>query len=215
MQVASRLNPEEFHILAEEPMYSVFNRFEVSERAFYAANEAPFRDTVAERFIVGHVDAFKLEEPLYRALCKAADAVGEHFMFYSVIRAMDRGLESNTWKLPLFDYESYEIPDYGPMSREDYRDTKGIALEQVVYSPRGEWGVLCDEDFALVGGSLKFVTYLRHELKFWEEGLVAFMEGFHEAQEKRGADVSWVQPLLDHLYREDAPRFDGQPPIQG
>ena len=201
MKIASRLSPEEFHILAEEALFNIIQSLLTGKEPFIYSGEGPFREEVEERFIIGDVCAFMLEERIFRAVSRAADAVGDHFLLYSVVRALEGGVENNTWKVPLFDYEGYEMPTLD-------RGARGIPLEQVLYSPSGEWAIISDDDFALVGGSLKFATYLRHEYPEWREGLVEFLDKFRVAAQKPNVDVSWVQPLLRHLYGDGAPEFE-------
>jgi hypothetical protein len=197
---ARRLTPEEFHRIAQQPLNAVFRSFDLAV--------GPFQDGMVERFIVGDLDGFRVDEPLYDAISRAAQAVGDHHALYSVIRAYRGGIEYHTWELPLFDYEAYGAPYFDKLTKEDY--DVGISLDGAMYPPRGEWGMLFPELFAVVGGSKRFAEALKREYPGWPSDLEAFLSRRREAKEKRNADVSWVQPFLRHLYGDEAPAFDPQ-----
>ena len=60
MRVASRLSPEEFHILAEEPLFTIFRSLQFEKD--------PFTEAVKDRLIAGQMDGFQLEERKPRGL---------------------------------------------------------------------------------------------------------------------------------------------------
>jgi len=195
---ARRLTPDEFYTIAQQSLNSVFRSFDLAV--------GPFQDGMAERFIVGDLDGFRVDPPLYDAICRAAESVGDDHLFYSVIRVFRGGIEYHTWQLPLFDYEAYGTPYFDRLTDEDY--DVGISQDGAMYSPRGECGILFPELFAVVGGSKRFAEALKHEYPGWPSDLEAFLSRRREAKEKRNADASWVSRFLRHLYGDDSPSFD-------
>lgn len=177
-------------------MKKLFKTFDV--------REGPFLDTVEVRLIV-EVGGFFLSEQQFRAVCEAADAVGDRTVFYSITRGYLAGPEDMpyyTWEVPLFDYAAYYASDSEPFPRE--RDI-GIPLDRALYSPNGHWGVLLPELFALVGGSLAFVERFKTEYPAWHEDYAAFLEARQEATRGKGIDMAWVPRLLRHVYGDEPP----------
>jgi len=203
-----RLAPHQWFGRAKPALDQVFRQFDFKQTVF--------TDAASVRLILDTNDDYFLSREQFRAACVAAQHVGDTSYFFSVVRGYISRAEDmpyRTWELPLFDYDAYvTAEDIGFAERDDVvvpdRIEKDIALDRLLYSPAGEWGILTVELIALVGGSAAFVTRFGEEYPRWERDTELFLEKMREAALKRNVDASWVQPLLGHIYGRGAPRFE-------
>ena len=154
---------------------------------------APFQDTVRARTILYPLQLGpRLDAAQLRALVEAARAVGDEALYYSqtegetthlqLVRAEGRselvdpalGNLGQHWLLPLDDVRQHDV--IGPY------------LDNALYSPRGSWAVLVSHDeFAVAGGSAKFVEVLHAGSPADERGLNARDAVRRWLDDKRGS----------------------------
>ncbi len=196
---ATRLTPEEFWAEAEPAFRKVFRTFDLRGKL---VRQDLFQNSLTEGLILGS-DSHLLFLDAFVGVSESARAGGDDSLLYTILYAFQEGAEHRTWRLPLIGYEEYTRAD-----TQLGRSIMGIPLETALYSPQGDWGVFSDDTFSILAGTTEFVQHFKKAHKFHLGELSEFMDGFREASEKRGVDVSWVQPLLDSLYGAEAPRFE-------
>ena len=166
-----------------------------------------FLDTVRARLIL-ECSVFALDEQRYEAISRAAEAIGDDFLLLTLLSdyIWGPGETANiSWRVPLDDFTGYESAPYNDL---EVKEVYGIPLYRILHSPRGHWGIIFDDDFAVLGGSASFVRHFRREYPAWREDLPPFIDRFLEGARKRGADVNWVPKLLRHVYGDNAPEFE-------
>jgi hypothetical protein len=194
---ATLLSASEFATEAEPALRNVFCTLD------FVGTRVPiplFTRALPERVILTEFDSFIIGPTEYRALTMAASAVGDTHILYTILTAFDGGRP--TWRLPLIGFEEYYTCDSSVP-----REYQGLALTRTVYSPTGRWGLLCPESFPLLGASRAFMRTYKANDPDWSRGLTSFVGRLQESHREQRIDVAWVQPLLDHMYYDKAPRF--------
>ena len=199
-----RLTPTEWRQRAEPAMRRVFRTLELTE--------GPFTDEMNHRIILDTDDDYFLSPAQFEAICMGAREVGDESLFFSVVRGYTSGQEHmpyQTWELPLFGYDTYisaediDFPEGASVTRP--KEIEGdIALERILYSPSGKWGVFTPEVFALVGGSAIFMDELKRGYPQWHDDLKLFFERRQKAASKGSENLSWVRSILHHMYSNRA-----------
>jgi hypothetical protein len=165
----------------------------------------PFTEHVEDKVIVDADDYFDLNKEQHEALCRAAEEVGDEHLFFSVLCCFENAdaMSRLTWQAPLFDYDAV----YEQTLMDIPRQERGIPLHRVAYSPGGKWGAWMPELYALVGGTAAFMDGFKQEYPDWTEDTHEFVRSFQEAARLRNVDISWIEPLLRHIYGDAASRF--------
>ena len=72
-------------------------------------------------------------------------------------------------------------------------------LENVLYSPSGQWGImLSHEEHALLGGSTQFMSRLHDKLP--PDSLEEFLSFWKYARDHYQANIEWLPKQLIHVY---------------
>ena len=194
---AQRISVREFRQEPEPVFRRIFKSLELRDaHRVEEIFQASFRTG-----LILECGTFRLLPEHFEALRKAARAVGDEFLYLTILYTGPP--EAHSWRLPMLSYAAYlnaeeEIPRW-----EGF-----IALERVIYSPTGSWGVCSYDPYSIVCGSNEFLRVFMNVYKDWPRDLAEFVDSMREAQSLRGVNASWVQPLLDSLYGSDAPQFD-------
>jgi hypothetical protein len=162
------------------------------EAVFHTADPfgCPFRDEVEVRDLLYPV-GFRLDEEEFRAVAEAAGKLGEGRAFLSEVEGYSgsRWAARNHWEIDLSEYP------YPQLASQGFIDV----MENAIYSTAGTWGLLIShEQHALVGGPPLFVSSLRGQLD--RDHLGNFLSFWRENLERFQSDLSWLAPLLKHLY---------------
>ena len=139
---------------------------------------------------------YLLEPEQFDAVVAAARATGDDRICISVTEEFD-GLSGARAEHCLFDYwEGAEYQRLGAVG----------VLENAIYSPRGQWGLMMShEQHAVAGGPRIFMDELASRFPSFEASLEEFLQSWAEYRDQRNAEVSWLETLLTHLYgRESA-----------
>jgi len=78
-----------------------------------------------------------------------------------------------------------------------------ICLENALYSPVGEWGVMIShESHAVLGGSKDFVNSFKQFYPDWKNDQKKFLENFGYWSKIVKTDLSWIQPFIDYVNKK-------------
>lgn len=184
MEKARPLTKEQ---LAEEtePIFSKL--FEV-----YEVNIPVFLPVFNNRTIL-FPSYFKLDSDELDALSKAIGEVGDNGFYLSMLERLDKPNHGHhqDWWIPLEDIGAYE-------------NLPGIwgVLENALYSPSGQWGLVCSQDeFGVIGGTDEFLdAFFRHSKRSAEEHLQDFFEDMKYYKEKYGTYYDTLPKLLSIIF---------------
>ncbi len=166
-----------------------------------------FPDTMRARLIL-ECSVFALDQRRFEAISRAAEAIGDDFLLLTLLSdyTLGPGETANiSWKVPLNDFPGYENAPYDDTEVEE---VFGIPLYRILHSPGGHWGILFDDNFAVLGGSASFVRHFKREYPRCNEDIDSFIQRRLFAARERKADMNWVRPLLVHIYGDNAPEFE-------
>jgi hypothetical protein len=134
---------------------------------------------------------------LLDALFSSAKKLGDKGFFLSLITrppAMEQDRPYH-WYYPFTDMSGYESSKYA------------FAMEQVLYSPTGQWGMMISfEDHALLGSSIQFFDTLQTILPDFDniKQVQKFLANWKYYKEEFGpkfnTDITWISVLLTHIY---------------
>jgi hypothetical protein len=150
----------------------------------------PFQDEVEARDLLYPV-GFRLDEKEFHAVAEAAGKLGEGRAFISEVEGYSgsRWATRNHWEIDLGTYP------YPQLASQGFIDV----MENAIYSTAGNWGLLIShEQHALAGGAPLFVSSLRRKLD--RDHMSDFLSFWRENLERFQSDLSWLAPLLEHLY---------------
>jgi hypothetical protein len=156
--------------------------------------DAPFTNAMEARALLYPV-AYTLERNEYDAVAQAARVVGDSAMCLSIPDIDDHSNHPEYpahWLLEFRDFAQYEkLPRVG-------------ILENALYSPTGEWGLLIShEQHMVVGGSAEFVETMVRGFPGAERALEEFLDTWAEHKQKRDVDTAWIHTLFVHLYGQE------------
>lgn len=177
-----RLNGDEWS-LEMEPAF----------RRVFAATDPfgqPFETAVQSRALVYPV-SYLLDATEFEALIDAARFVGDDMLGVSITET-NEPLDAPTarhWVLKYWEGSEYRhLGDVG-------------VLQNAIYSPTGQWGMLLShEQHGVIGGSRDFMRRFAARFPAFEESVNGFLEYWNENHRRHNADISWLEPLLAHLY---------------
>lgn len=130
-----------------------------------------------------------LEPPLLEIIVKTAKSLQEDGFYVSILRPppLEERLQPYHWFVSFEDLEEYQTL-VGP-------------LENVIYSPKGTWGLMGSYEWhGLLGGRRSFINTVKSQLPNIEKGVIDFLVEWKGFQEKHGADVEWVSNLVFQAY---------------
>jgi hypothetical protein len=149
---------------------------------------------IAEKMIVFPIDGTHLTEDKYHALVQAAAFINDTAFYVSEIE-MPEGFDRPYDPERATHWKSSAACPYAA-----YRNTT-IVLENALYSPSGQWGVILSaEDHAVVGGSREFMAAFKHSYPQWPLDLEAFASYWSEYGKSRNMDVTWLSDYIHYIY---------------
>lgn len=168
-------------------------------RQVFAATDpfgSPFQPAVSARALLYPV-SYLLDAEQFQALADVARSIGDDAICVSITETNKRldAPDARHWILEHWEWTEYhELGDVG-------------VLENAVYSPIGQWGMLIShEQHAVLGGSERFMQEMAARFPAFQESLGEFLTYWSENSRRHNADVDWVAPLLSHLYGESRAR---------
>ena len=181
---------------------------EIWERTYGAAFRAVFQSTnpfdtplterMTSRGLLFPVP-YLLEPEQFAAVVRAAQAVGDDRLCISVTEEFD-GLAGTRAEHYLASYwEAAEYQELGEVG----------VLENAIYSPSGQWGLIVShEQHAVAGGSRLFLDALASHFPDFDSSLEQFLQTWAEYRQRRKADTSWLEALLTHVYGRERARVE-------
>jgi hypothetical protein len=176
------LSEEEFQSEAALALKRIF----VNEDPY----NTPFSPIVESRLILFKY-RYHPEPPLLNVLVETAQFYGDHGFYASILDrpAPEERMQPYHWFVPFSDIGEYESL-VGP-------------VENAIYSPKGTWGLMGSHDWhGLLGATQPFIQSMRLHLPQLDQDVLAFLEEWKDYHQDRQADVSWIPPLLFHVYGE-------------
>jgi hypothetical protein len=187
MRKIKPLSEQEFRKEAQKAFHSVFK----SDDPY----DEPFIPSVSRRAILYPI-GYLLEPIEMEAVVKAARAVGDNAFYFSVF--VKNPEAEKDWQYQPFHF-------FIPMEDLDAYYSLGFpyeALENVIYSPNGLWGMtLSDEQHAVVGGPELFMeTLFAHLPSLEDKHIQEFLDLWKYNRDRLGANIGWLPQLLRHVY---------------
>lgn len=170
-------------------------------RAVFQATDpfdAPLTAEMTARGLLYPV-AYLLEPMQFAAVVTAARSVGDECLCLSVTEQFD-GVSGTEAVHYIFDYwEGAEYQSLGEVG----------VLENALYSPSGQWGLLIShEQHAVVGGARMFWDTLVAEFPEIDSSLERFLQTWAGHARRRHVDTSWLSGLLTHVYGPERARAE-------
>ena len=160
--------------------------------------DAPLTDRMTSRGLLYPVP-YLLEPEQFVAVVAAARTMGDDRLCISVTEEFD-GLSGLKAEHYIVNY--WEETEYQALG------TVGV-LENALYSPSGQWGlIISHEQHAVAGGSRSFWDALALSFPDVDSSLEQFLQTWAEHRRRRKADTSWVGTLLTHIYGPERARAE-------
>lgn len=140
------------------------------------------------------------------AVVQAALSVGDNSMYLSVTNEKiieDDSIGSEHWLIPFDD-----VPTYLSCNTEVF----GFAyqLENVIYSPNGDWGLFYSfEKYGILAATESFMYEFSKALPSVDQQILDYLKFVRQCIQTRGiknVDTSWIASLLKHVYGPDEAR---------
>ena len=152
-------------------------------------NEFWFSSNIAQRILI-NPQALELDNTRMDALIEAMVAIGDDAYVLSIIELFG-GSDEKHWLIPIEEFPSYY-----------YSIGMNKVLENVIYSPTGQWGIKFTMDqYAIAGGSQEFIQILRQK---WptsiDNGITPFLNEFMHDHKRFGINFAWIEQFLEHIY---------------
>lgn len=154
------------------------------------AFDTPLASTLEAKALIYPVH-YLLEREQFDAFVEAARSAGDDAICLSVTEGFPTqpSDQQRHWLLEFWDFEEYQ--ELTPIG----------VLENALYSPDGQWGMLIShEQHALVGGSRSFMSTLATAFPDFELSIAEFVATWCEARERDRVDTGWIVPAFEHLY---------------
>ncbi len=147
----------------------------------------PFQPTVRQRRII-YEYWYAMEEPFFTIMRDSATLLGEQGFYMTIL-----GPPPEEQRIQPYHY-------YFNFSEQAAYDKAASSLENVIFSERGSWGLICsDEHFGLLGGMPLFMDYVDATYDHADEQLTAFIDAWRYNQQHYASDITWLPALLDHM----------------
>lgn len=192
---------------------------------FVSGDFKPFQQDIKQRMVL-FCDRF-IEKIHFDAIKEAASAIGESKAYISLTggyRAIEKrkvyenvaakhrqpldDKQDSFFKL-CFEKRDHYIIDLNYRSYEDLNEREyPLAfplsfLEYSIYSTRGTWGIILEEDYALVGGSQAFMDSLKSHEPGIEKEVREYLRYMRdEIKSGAHADIvrGWLPSMIEHIY---------------
>lgn len=168
-------------------MNAIFNSiFKICE----PLGDKKFTSLIPDRSILYPL-SYELTRSELDILVKVMTLVNDNAFYMSLIeKPIGKGFQNN-WLIPVSDINIYFSID---------KMYKG--LENALYSPSGQWGIVFTvDDYAIIGGKEGFMTVFR---EYWhrsvEDQALEFLKDCHDESTRGGVDIRWVVELVKHIY---------------
>ncbi len=193
MSKTKKLTESEFDKTAKSKLLSVFNVFDSTKEVF--------ADNTDRRALLSAF-AFRLEPQQLQALVKAAKAVGDDSFFVSAVEPYS-GITNGQIDTLVTQSIHFHVPFEDANSYHNLNDTESLIfmLENAIYSPSGSWGIMLSElEFAILGGSDKFVSVFFENLRKTEEENIADVIETWKIEASSWFFSEGPKRVLDHVY---------------
>lgn len=160
--------------------------------------DEPFAPDVEERRLLYPV-SYVPDSALLDAIAFAALETGDSGLYWSVMERPESKMQDRTyhWYIPFEEIKVYES------------FTEPYVLENVLYSPRGQWGIMTShENHALLGGTTAFFEAMRRVAPGFDDvkQVQAFLSDWKDNRTRYGAELSWIPRLLRNVYGDKMAR---------
>lgn len=156
----------------------------------------PFTEIVERKILLFnyvYIPNLELFEKLYKSVREHYNDSG--FYIASLGGAsFKNNLPLDKWHMP-FEY----YPDY---YRRDQLDQ--YIIENVLYSPNGEWGIVSSDEFhCVIGGSSEFIGSLEQEIPDLDQHVAKFLEHWKSYKNMNSQlNIDWMKLLMVHVFGE-------------
>jgi hypothetical protein len=174
------LSEDEFKTKAEKAYITVFAKGDPYDK--------PFNPGINPRLLL-YSYRWRLHEPWVDPVVKTLRENGEQGFF---VTALERPKPETPgqyyhWYVPI-----NEATTYGQVV---------FSQQNAVYSTSGLWGIICsDEDHALVGGLKLLIDNIKTSVPDIDERVIGFLQDWKKKNRQNNIDISWIFPLLSHVY---------------
>ncbi len=118
-----------------------------------------------------------LEETFYLAIVEGLDSI--------------ESIPLEVWKISFNSYNDFLINEH----------TYSIALENVIFSLNGNWGIISShESHGVIGGSEQFINTLKDMLPMLDFQVIQFLNYWKSYHEDFGVNIDWLPTLMEHVY---------------
>jgi hypothetical protein len=168
----------------------------------------PFNQKVEARRLIFDYH-YELESPLADAIIESAINLGEGECYMSDLW---RGPGTNIngekiyspehWHMSLKEFEVIYLGKGGFAEFKDFDLGDVFSSEHVIYSTKGEWGVMMShERFGLLGGSSEFIAKIEELFPELNNQVYGFLDYFRYFKNNYAqATLEWIPPLMSHVY---------------
>jgi len=161
--------------------------------------ETTFQDSIQKKLILSPTNGFYLNKKQFEALSNVLKTLGESSFYISQV---------NGWNIEgILSLDARDNDHFVLRSDILYKEYQKnvITLENILYSTKGSWGILLEENQAIIGGSQDFIELFKKYYPQWEEDEKAFIKMWEEKNKQNGIDISWMPKLLElHKYNSEA-----------
>ena len=167
-----------------------FERLKQTWNNLFKSNDPfawPFQEKIRDYLLFYPTDGFALTKKQYNATLTAANKIGDHKFYFSVVEC-EIGFHGNQefWgeDIPWL----CENPDF-----KEYLSISNIPLECGLFSWNGKWGILIShEDHALIGGKREFIDILKKEYPDWRKDRKELFHYWKNNPEEVG-NADWIK----------------------
>lgn len=158
---------------------------------------APFTDKVeCKQILYQYTYILNLEQKKSIESC-VGQYYGDDGFFVSALGGSHHkdNIPSESWYVPFNEYEDFyrhiPVPSV-------------LVLENIMYSQRGNWGIISsDEWHAVIGGANDFIQLLNKAIPDLDDQVFGFLNLWNAYHKDYGTKVDWLPTLMGHVYGEE------------
>jgi hypothetical protein len=167
----------------------------------------PFHQKIKARRLIFDYH-YELESPLADAIIESAISLGDGECYMSDLW---RGPGTNIngekiyspehWQMSFKEFEMVHLCKDGFTEFKDFDLGDVFSSEHVIYSTKGEWGVMMShERFGLLGGSSEFIAKIEELFPELNNQVYGFLDYFRYFKNNYAqATLEWIPPLMSHV----------------
>ncbi|MFC1894988.1 hypothetical protein ACFLYH_03500 [Candidatus Dependentiae bacterium] len=168
----------------------IFERVFVSNNAF----NKMFVSSIEKKIIVCPTAGYYLSEDQYLALNNTIKQYGEEFYYLSEVEGeafKEKGIDN------IHCYQHLEL-NIDTTYAEYFN--KNIIFENAFYSSSAKWGVIVShEDFAVIGGTQKFIATFKSLYPNWKSDQEEFLKIINYWGKQSNNNLSWIHDFIKYI----------------